>query len=294
MARSPGGVWSLREAQTMNFEYHAIWERIQFELGNGLPEWKTRIDQMKQVGAVEARARGRVFSNDDVFKGLVLSVLSSNTNWAVIENLQGELAERFGEFELERYARSSDQDITALYNWFIEQRSGTMVLRRCLFDLRYAAQRLLDRARQFNSLHQYLEILVAKNGDLSSVARALGSNNRSSRDTKLPGLGVRLAAEFLKNIGYDVAKPDRHICRAVGSFGWMEFNNWPNRSGWSSPSANEGELIEVMGKMAGFAAAVTVRVCYVDNALWLLCAQSGLHFRNEALSSLRRNALATA
>lgn len=48
-------------------------------------------------------------------------------------------------------------------------------------------------------------------------------------------MGIPLAAEFLKNLGYDVAKPDRHICRAVGEFGWVEFKSWPDRSGNKAP-----------------------------------------------------------
>jgi hypothetical protein len=41
-----------------------------------------------------------------------------------------------------------------------------------------------------------------------------------------------------------------------------------------------------MGEMAKFASALSLSVCYVDNAVWLLYAKSGLYFHNEALSSL--------
>ena len=30
-------------------------------------------------------------------------------------------------------------------------------------------------------------------------------------------MGAALICEYLKNVGYDIAKPDRHICRILGS-----------------------------------------------------------------------------
>lgn len=59
-------------------------------------------------------------------------------------------------------------------------------------------------------------------GDPKQVSLSLGlPRNRY----KLPSFGVALAAEAMKNLGFDVAKPDRHILRAAGLFGLVGFKH---------------------------------------------------------------------
>lgn len=95
---------------------------------------------------------------------------------------------------------------------------------------------------------------------------------------KLEGFGVPLAAEMLKNLGFDVAKPDRHILRAMESFGLVSFQ--------TSKSRNESELLETMTVVEDIASTTGRYISFVDNAIWLLCAESGLHLKNEELRKL--------
>ena len=106
------------------------------------------------------------------------------------------------------------------------------------------------------------------------------------QDTLTDGLSDWRQREFLKNIGYDVAKPDRHINRALGSFGWVSFRNWPDRSGTKAPTATEKELIAVMQEVARCAELVSQSACFVDNVIWVLCARSGLHASNKDLMTI--------
>lgn len=270
----------------MHDQYQAKWGSILHRLGVGLPNWQERINNLNQAALVQARAGGHVFSNDEVFKGLVLSVLSSSTNWAIVENILPDLAVQFAGFQIEPFTALDDDEIEDLYSWFIQQHAGSVVLRKSLLNLRAAARALMMRADQFDSLHLYLEnLLQQRNGNPRDLVVALGGRQFGPKH-KLPGLGIALAAEFLKNVGYDVAKPDRHVNRAVGSFGWVEFNTWPNREGTKAPTASEGEAMAVMDEMEHFADANALLVCYVDNAVWLLCAQSGLHLSNHELAHL--------
>ena len=61
--------------------FPATWSRITSRLDAGLPDWRSRIDGYGQVAAVEARERGDEWSDDQVFQGVLLSVLSNNTVW---------------------------------------------------------------------------------------------------------------------------------------------------------------------------------------------------------------------
>jgi hypothetical protein len=267
----------------MHDSYKTLWERISNRLSTGIPDWEHRIESMNQIAAVEARARGHRWSDDEVFKGLILSILSNSANWAIVEKILPDLDTAFCQFRLKDYAVREENDIERLYAWFTERHAASTFLREGLTRLRDAANVLIAKAEQANSLDHYFEELVKGEADLPSAALALGGISSRS---KLPGLGIPLAAEFLKNIGYDVSKPDRHINRAAGSFRWVEFRKWPNREGTKAPTAREVEMIAVMGEMATFSSANSLSVCYADNAVWLLCAKSGLYLDNEALSSL--------
>jgi 3-methyladenine DNA glycosylase Tag len=224
-------------------DYNTLWQRIKDRLDAELQDWEQRIRDMQQVTAVELRTGGHKFSNNEVFRALVWSVLSNTTNWAVVEKVLVELQDVFSNFDLQRFSTHEQADIDRLYDWFFERHAASIVLRRGLLGLRDAARQLNGTVQRIGSLDQYFEGVVSGSMDVPSAAAVLGCDSRF----KLPGLGIPLAAEFLKNIGYDVSKPDRHINRAVGSFGWVAFHKWPDRKRRNSPSSpNKAELMAVM------------------------------------------------
>ena len=120
-------------------------------------------------------------------------------------------------------------------------------------------------------------------GDPKLAAMAVGT---PGSDHKLPGFGIPLAAEALRNLGYDLAKPDRHVNRAIGVFGMVEFSRWEDRSGTKAPEATPQEMLQCMAAVEEWAAGVGVPTSFLDNALWLLCAKMGLYLDNAALGTL--------
>ena len=77
---------------------------------------------------------------------------------------------------------------------------------------------------------------------------------------RLLEVGPALAAEYLKHVGIEVAKPDVHIRRLIG----------PSRLAIAS-SDNEGIVIEAIERMA---AQINTSATYIDNLLWLFCADN--------------------
>ncbi len=125
------------------------------------------------------------------------------------------------------------------------------------------------------------------NNDPKQVALCIGLPNKY----KLPAFGVPLAAEALKNLGFDVAKPDRHILRAMRSFGLVHFNRWSDRSKNKPPTIpTRSELYKTMASVEEIAVNAGKHVGFVDNAIWLLCAKSGLDLSNEELVEIARKA----
>ena len=266
-----------------------LWNRIESRLESSLPGWRERVDGLHQLDAVEARSKGRTWSDDAVFKAVLMAVLSSNTDWSKIERVQAELAELFSGFSLETYAALPESEIGDRFlPWFKKRKAGSMTLERDLANLVGAARRLIQHSRNHGSADGYFTSLMHRcEGDPKQVALRLGREG----EYKLPALGVPLAAEALKNLGFDVAKPDRHLIRAMGSFGLVRFGRWTGtgggRNGRAAPVAtSKSKFMAAMTAAESIAEVAGRPVVLVDNAIWLLCARSGLYLTNSELAEM--------
>ncbi len=249
-----------------------------------MPGWRERVALIEQMPALERRESGGVWTDCEVFEALVLAVLTNSVDWSKIQRIRHDLKDCSCAFDPVAYANLNPHEVeTRILPWFKERKAGALTHRRSFNLFIEAAGQLTAKVKDHGTIEAYIEALYESCGRQSVVlAVLLGSEKKH----KLRGIGIPLAAEFLKSLGYDVAKPDRHICRAVGTFGWVEFKSWPDRSGNKTPGPSEKEMVDVMRVLESLAASVGQRTVFVDNALWLLCAQSGLRFTNEELKSL--------
>lgn len=266
-----------------------LWNNIESRLDTSLPQWRERVDGFGQLTAVEERSAGRTWSDDEVFKGLLMAVLSAHTDWSKIEKVQVEMKDLFSGFRLEWYAGRSTTEIGERFlPWFKDRKAGSMTLERSLANLIRAARVLSRHSRDHGTADGYFtSIIDGCDGDPKQAALRLGCGGKY----KLPSLGVPLAAEALKNLGFDVAKPDRHIMRTMASFELVQFSSWPNTKDgsdrYAAPvSTSKKLLLAVMAAVQEIAEAVGERVVLVDNAIWLLCAKSGLHLANRELAEI--------
>ena len=100
-------------------DFQTTWSRVQQRLDSGIPNWRARIESWGQVAAVEARERGDHFTDEAVFRGIVFSVLSNNTNWERVERVRNELDELFDGYSARSYASRRPEDIDRqLIPWF--------------------------------------------------------------------------------------------------------------------------------------------------------------------------------
>ena len=263
----------------------ALWHAAVNELDRSYPAWREYIDHMGQVAAAERREAGNRWNDNEVFEALLRAVLSNNTDWAKVESVLPELGSLFSGYDLQKYAITSESHVhDTLVPWFKNRRAGSMTLRRSLVYLIQAARTLSDWAERHGSADDYFLCAIAsRNGDPILGAAEIG---RIDSQWKLPGFGIPISAEAFRNLGFDICKPDRHICRAVGAFGFLEFRKWPDRSGTKQPQPDESEMIETMRAIERFATVLGERPTFVDNAIWLLCAKMGPHLSNRELASL--------
>jgi len=270
----------------MEVIFSDLWTKVVSIMDSRLPDWKDKIKNGGQPSAVQARKKGFPFSDTQIFEGVVKAVLSNSTDWSKVERVLPELRHLFKDFNLAYYSGLSKSDIDQIFlPWFKARSAASLTMRPDLTNLIGTARRLMEYCQSFGSLEGYFSSLLKMAHDnCMELACKIGS---AQSHHKLPAMGIPIAAEMLKNIGYDVAKPDRHVNRAMGCFGMVCFSKWKDRSVRKPPEATETEMIEVMRAMDRFTKAIDVEsVSFLDNAIWLLCAKSGLYFTNEHLCTL--------
>lgn len=269
----------------MEVTFSDLWTRVLSIMDSRLPHWKDRVKNGGQPSAVEAREKGFRFSDNQIFEGVVKAILSNSTDWSKVERVLPGLKDLFKDFDLEYYSELSKSHIDQVFlPWFKTRSAASLTMRRDLTNLIEAAKKLREYCQHYGSLEGYFSsLLKITRGNCIQVACKIGSVQSVY---KLPAMGIPIASEMLKNIGYDVAKPDRHINRAMGCFGMVCFSKWKDRFAHKPPEASETEMMEVMRAVERFAKTIKVRVSFLDNTIWLLCAKSGLYFTNEQLCRL--------
>lgn len=84
----------------------------------------------------------------------------------------------------------------------------------------------------------------------------------SKGEYKLKGVGLALACEYLKGVGIDVIKPDIHICRILGRFGYSK-----------TEKATEKEAIAIIDDMSR---EYNMPKMEIDTILWQYCGNGYL------------------
>lgn len=72
---------------------------------------------------------------------------------------------------------------------------------------------MLSLEKAYGSIDRFYQISLEKGPTAKELVRELSTIGRPH---KFAQLGEALTAEYLRNVGYDIAKPDRHIRRILG------------------------------------------------------------------------------
>lgn len=87
---------------------------------------------------------------------------------------------------------------------------------RVLVDalIKYNIPKLLDFEEKYGSIDDHYKVFADKDPPMRALLRTLSGSKSAN---KMQKLGASLAAEYLRNVGYDIAKTDRSIRRIIGS-----------------------------------------------------------------------------
>jgi hypothetical protein len=254
-----------------------IWRRLGERLGEWNPDWRAQTGVDAPRPALRSADGGPPVANSEAFEALAVALVSGNTRWDRIEPVRGELDEPLCGFDPAAFARLSDEAIAHdVLPWFRRRRAGSAGLRAGLMRLRQTAD-LISGGGRFASADAMIRAALAHaGGSPEMLAMLLGD----SKDWKLPGFGIALAAEALRLMGFDLCKPDRHVTRAVGSWSLASFARWDKRGAFTAPQAKPKELLETMLAVRNLAQANGVATTVASSVIWTAGAVSGARLTN--------------
>lgn len=211
---------------------------------------------------IDKRQAGGVFSTSDHIRAMVYSMLSSGIVWnRVADHIDGttkqltSIDKIFFQYAPER-----------LLQCVPEQLSGEIKKLHCASQyttkqmqalIHNNIPKLLQLEKQYGSIDTFYEKYIAEGSTLKELVRILSA---PQSDYKLAQMGEALTAEYLKNVGYDIAKPDRHIRRIIGS---------------RILGCSEYEIVPIFGAfdiVAAIAKELDRPAAEVDYILWSYCA----------------------
>ena len=119
--------------------------------------------------------------------------------------------------------------------------------------------KLLKFEKEYGSIDNYYNTFVEKDTSLKSLVSNLADGKSEDKMTQM---AVSLVAEYLRNVGYDIANPNAYMKNVLGcnGLGFSERKEVPDYEVFDIIS----ETAKLIGK----------RPAEVDYILWLACSEN--------------------
>ncbi len=229
---------------------------------NGTPQNKKLWENTYIKKQIDKRRCGGTFTLGDHIRGMVYSMLTSGAPWNRIEpHIDGDtgqirlIDEIFYEYHVDALLSA---DPVKLSDRVQAYKLGTPYIKKQMKALiEVDIRKLLVLEKEYGSVDNFYKGLADKNDNLKTLVKKL-SDAKSPH--KFVQLGEALTAEYLKNVGYDVGKPDRHIRRILGCeyLGCSAHKTVPP--------------FEAIDIIAAIAKCINRSAAEVDYILWAYCA----------------------
>ncbi len=166
--------------------------------------------------SLERRDCGESFCTSEHVRAMIYSLLSSSTHWinCRICPETGTVLKLDAAFH--KYSPSCLKDCTAseLLDKFAEANVWPRFKNKQTKAIPYNIKKLLSFEEKCGSVDGFYQSYMAQDSTGWELVEALGGR---PSETKMEQMGIPLTAEYLRNVGFDLPKPDRHICRFLGS-----------------------------------------------------------------------------
>ncbi len=219
----------------------------------------------KQIDRRKAEGNHFKCDVDDCTRAMVYSFLSSQNEWYRVEKKLDKIEVVFSNFNSEKILKQDPKKLAeALVGGDLNL--GTLSTKMQIEALIYNIKKLKDIQQKYKYVSDfYDEIIESKSGLDGYKMLVMRLAQKSKKyDDKMEQMGIALAAEYIRNLGYDIPKPDRHIIRILGP----EILGEHNSINYDSDKFK----IEIFDIIEEYAEAANKSRAEIDYLFWSYCA----------------------
>lgn len=212
---------------------------------------------------IDKRIEGNFFDIQDHIKAMVYSMLSTRSKWSRLKKYfdidTGEIIEVdkiFGNYRPEYILSCNPDELVEQLKSIVVASQSTAKQMRELISVNIP--KLLEFERNYGSIDNYYRTFIEKDNTLKSLVHNL-SNSKS--EDKFSEMAVSLVAEYLRNIGYDIANPNGYTKTILGCEGLGLSDR---------KEVSDDEVFDMISEIADLTGRHPAEVDYI---LWLACSE---------------------
>lgn len=153
----------------------------------------------------------------DYIRAMTYAILSNSMNWRCVAHDADPQTGRLRNVDKALKARVvNDTDLSVAF----EENQVRFRFKKRQIP---AVKENIGRLKEAAELSAKYAKMSANGTDFWPLVQAI-ANGKPEDGYKLAQIGPALACEYLRNLGYDIPKPDRHLCRMLGSERLQFFN----------------------------------------------------------------------
>lgn len=211
---------------------------------------------------IDKRENGGTFTIQDHIRAMVYSMLTSGASWNRVEpSIDIEtgrvllIDEIFYQYDVDTLLNTDPMDLVDRVK---QHKLGTQYIKNQMVALIGTnIGKLQSLEKEYGSIDNFYQEFIVTDPTLKTLIKTLSAEGKPHKYVQLD---VALNAEYLRNVGYDIAKPDRHICRILGS---------KNLGCSDSEITSIYEAFDIVAEIAKVLGKHTAEVDYI---LWSYCA----------------------
>ena len=211
---------------------------------------------------IDKRENGGTFTIQDHIRAMVYSMLTSGASWNRVEpSIDIEtgrvllIDEIFYQYDVDTLLNTDPMDLVERVK---QHKLGTQYIKNqmvALIGTNIGTLQSLEK--EYGSVDNFYQGFIDTDPTLKTLIKTLSAEGKPHKYVQLD---VALNAEYLRNVGYDITKPDRHICRILGG---------KNLGCSDSEITSIYEAFDIVAEIAKVLGKHTAEVDYI---LWSYCA----------------------
>lgn len=248
----------MNEIETMGNTILQMEEQVERTIAERCEKQKWENTFVKKQ--IEKREKGEKFSISDHIRAMIYSMLSSGASWKRVLDCTdletGRITvvdEIFGQYKSEELLNGNPEEWKERLK---DNGLASQYTNNQMYILIDNIKTLQQIEKKYGTIDNYYSQVIQKEG----VKELVSELSLPRKPYKMKQLGFALTCEYLRNVGYDVPKPDRHICRILGKDYLALSEKQP---------VLEKEVFDIVTELAN---ASGKSVAETDYILWSYCA----------------------